>query len=206
MRSRQIQYIEQAHLPLRERMELLLLCLQEKPATILQCHTTSGVSPQPGRALELLTRIDLPFTFGNIRKSEGNPTLQGIYVGSTEYWHDRIRAADEFFIEHLNHLSLEEFEKAPARREYEREMGRCYGYPETASQAYLDEIPRTHPGVERHDPLYFFTHFIFSRDYVHEELKTSERWRDAVRNSSPILYQKIIRKCAQSSDAGLYDS
>ena|SRR3989344_1055694 len=210
MSSTQIQDIEHAYLPLTKKIELLLLLLHEKPATILECPTTSqhgieSVSPQPGRALELVTRIDLPFTFGDIRKYEKNTFLQDIYVGSTEYWHDQIRAADKFFVEHLNPLSLKEFENAPAKREYEQEVGRCYGFPETATRAYLGEIPHTSSKVEPHDPLYFFTHFIFSKDHVHEELKTSERWRDAVRNASPILYQKIIRKCAQASDAWIYD-
>ncbi len=77
----------------------------------------------------------------------------------------------------------------------EREMGRCFGFPETAIQAYLGERQPFMGTLPLHNhPIDMFTGFVFSRDHWKEEFRgTSVRWHDTVKKMSRALYRETVR-------------
>lgn len=80
----------------------------------------------------------------------------------------------------------------------ERGLGRCFGYPETAIQAYLGELPSFEGGKECYGLLRFFMMFRMSEEFLDDEISsTSKRWHDAVKRLSPRLYAEIEEFCEE---------
>lgn len=78
----------------------------------------------------------------------------------------------------------------------ERELGRCFGYPETAIQAYLGELPPFEGDKNSYGALRFFMMFEMSDEFLDDEISSaSRRWHDTVRRLSPRLYAEIGGFC-----------
>ena len=85
------------------------------------------------------------------------------------------------------------------KTEDNRLLGKLYGIPDTAIQAFLGERERYAGNWINKSPLSFFTGFIFSADYHQEELiNTSLRWHNIIKRLSPKLYSKIAEKTKTS--------
>ena len=74
----------------------------------------------------------------------------------------------------------------------EYSLGRLYGYPETAIQAYLGYRDRFMGNMFQH-PCGYFAQFVFSRDFFEEEYEIPLKWAHTVKRLSPKMYEEISR-------------
>lgn len=209
MNNQEIELIEQAPLSLIERTELLLIYAKQKPATHIEIEASpkSPYNPQTNtfkltlqeinRIKELLQHINLPFKIGKSKKfipyihiNETNGDIKQppfkekilFCIGKNENFRDKL----------FNAILNNDDEK----------QGHCYGFPETAIQAYLNRIERLDKEKEsfNNQILGEFALFIMSKVFFHQELETSQRWHDTVRKLSPNLYAEIEQNRQNTTD------
>jgi hypothetical protein len=193
MTFHKVKLIENSNLKLDEKIEILLIYANQKPATTIdldnfnefflneESYKTKDLKP----IQNLLCKINLfhiiepqEWAINEYMMPNGNiiqfPTnFQTLYISKNPEFTKRLLKASKIGDE--------------------KEIGRMYGFPETAIQAYLGErrpfIGKTH----YNNPLDFFTGFVFSQKYFKEELEsTSKRWHDTIKKLSPKMHQEII--------------
>ncbi len=155
---------------------LLLILAGEKSATVIN----TVIPPWKDAIARVLNLIGLPH-YQREREPETRPGQQVIYAAKDRSWLQRIMKAERI-------------------RDH-RELGRCFGYPETAIEAYLGErqrlensrgIPIRLLTAER--PVNLVSSFVCSVDFWQEEEKVLERWDVTLARLSPKLYQGIQTK------------
>lgn len=178
MNQEGIRLIEETPLlSLISKIDVLLVYAGEKPSTFCprQVHLNE---PETGRVSvdeayvqavhELFEELDIPYHLS----AAGEPPFMMAYVAHSEG-------------------NLETLLNAMERGD-ERGLGRCFGYPETAIQAYLGERPAFEGDKGRYGALRFFMMFRMSEEFLEEEISsTSKRWHDTVQRLSPRLYAEI---------------
>jgi hypothetical protein len=183
----QIRLIEQSGslLPsLSDQVNLLLVISKQKPATFIS-RTVCKQCPFRGsdRLEEFLVEIkkfldQLGVFYRVIRRKDAHDFVI-IYVASSREILSRILLAE--------------------KSNNERELGRCFGYPETAIEAYLGERKRKESFLKTHKhfsyyryPVRFFAQFMFSEEFYKEEMKsTSLKWLKITKKLSPYLYSEV---------------
>jgi len=139
------------------------------------------------RTMELLRKLELPheavtYTIEqveNFRYGDGNLStlpkriVPAVIVAKDVVWLNRAKQA---------FLSGDE-----------EETGRCYGYPETAVQAYMGRIPRYRDSNESISGT-----FIASEKHWEKELETVKLWHDTVKKLSQKIYDQTYGKSQKS--------
>ncbi len=135
----------------------------EKPAT-----TIDTIIPLwRDKVLSLLNLIALPYRQEE-REPETRPGQYAIYPAKDKNWLERIIKAERS----KDHI----------------ELGRCFGFPETAIQAYLGERQRLESVVAEGLPIRAVTSFVCSADFWRKEAEVLERWDDTLATLSPKLH------------------
>lgn len=193
--EKKIRVIEEFPASLSQKIDILLILGEEKHGTTL--HYGLGEYDQQSRGLNpvtncwelneenfekttvLLNELNLSYNVGDKRtffSCPDDPSVPSaeyipIYIGRNEKWKKRTTDAYEKW--------------------NEREIGICEGFPRTAIEAYLDERPRLMENLDDGTPLGYFNQFIKSEEFYLEELETSLRWHDIVKELSPRLYWEL---------------
>ncbi len=149
---------------LQNLCELVLVLAGEKPATIID----TVIPLWKEKVLRLLDSIALPYHQGE-REPETRPGQFVIYTAKDTKWLGRIMAA--------------------STNGDRGELGRCFGFPETAIQAYLGERQRLERVVAEGLTIRAVTSFVCSADFWWKEAEVLERWNDTLATLSPKLYQ-----------------
>ena len=186
---KKVKLVEKSPLALREKVELLLIYAQHKPATILKLkqkrnlqfasfYESDGEKFKERQITKLLGQLNLPYSIGPSESFCLDDSLEEkieqvpVYVGMNEEWKERIVSAECVYDE--------------------AELGRCYGFPETAIQDYLGIRPPFLGNFHDSRPLGYFTWFIQSAEFKDEEIELSAiRWHDIVKRLSPKLYRQL---------------
>ncbi len=211
MDKRGIQYIEQLPLPAGERAKLLLIYSGEKPMADFEVGSENPPREQQG------TFMGEPFYFRGlpyVGQLESYCAQIGLPSRRGKPWQWQLTGDVSVekvpFIVAKDGKTLDAMVAAEKSGDHEA-MGRLFGYPDTAVKAVLGKIPRFDTSNGQHNalrerPIFqdlkyrdsalsYFTEFIFSRDHVDEELRsTSARWNDTVKRLSPTIYAQLWRE------------
>lgn len=170
-------------LSLISKIDVLLVYAGEKPSTFCprQAHLhdpeSGGVSVDEAyvqAVREFFDWLDVPYRLS----VAGEPPFMMAYVAHSEDNLEKLLNAME--------------------NDNERGLGRCFGYPETAIQAYLGELPSFEGDKECYGLLRFFMMFRMSEEFLDDEISsTSKRWHDTVKRLSPRLYAEIEEFCEE---------
>jgi hypothetical protein len=88
----------------------------------------------------------------------------------------------------------DELSVASRGRDFET-MGRCFGYPQSAIDAFMKRIPRVQfkEMTEFFDsPLGHFMQFVPARDYFKDSLEVAKSWHDATFANSKNIYGGVV--------------
>lgn len=194
MTFKKVKVIEQMPLDLGDRVDLLLVYANKKPATELfispddytgfrsDSDFEERLIPRIEKALK---QINKPYTRGEERVFEaGYIEIDGIggyleekrfatfFIGKDENWMSRLQNA--------------------YRVDDDLEKGLCYGFPERGTQAFLGNVERFEGESFCFKPNSYFTQFIFAKDSYNEQFKeVSLPWHDAVKKLSKNMYFEI---------------
>lgn len=178
-----------------EKVDLTLVCAGVKPATIIDVYTfnhpdrTRYVYALPEEIIRKVVRdlqsIGIPYLLGTLELQDNGYTIRGdekfknppierfsIYVGKDQNWLKRIKEAAT-----------------------DEELGACYGFPETAIEAYGGKRKRLPYDAKLPDELKTetrFADFVMSEDNWREEVKTGKQWGKTIRELNPRLYDRIV--------------
>jgi len=194
MTYQKVKLIERTPLGLHGKVETFLIYANQKPATVLLIGDRKNYDLETNvyklseervrKAKNLLRKLQLPhaitepMVFEVMPKQEHCPLglyieRVSMYVGQTQELCDRLIQAVQ------------------DRDSYA--LGRLFGFPETAIQAYHGE--RSPFMGELNDRTVlgaFFTQFVFSQEYFDEEFQNcSVRWHDTVKRLSPKIYKQL---------------
>lgn len=183
---RKVKIIEDMPLQLNKLIELLLIYSKQKPATVYHHYMDDlfaifyrGFENYLKRITRSLEKINVCYHVGELQTIEFKSNSdyyspiesnKPIYIAKDESWLERIIAADN------------------EKDGYE--LGRCFGFPETAIQAFHGDRSPFMGHFHDGNPLGYFTQFVFSEEYFEEELETSKKWHDTVKNLSSKLYEE----------------
>jgi len=195
MRYRRVKLIENTSFSIDQKVDILLVYAGVKPATLIDLVQDEYWSEQRvdtaeqneeliESALKLFNKLKL--------KSRSLDFELFPYIVKTETENNGIyyKERTPLIISRSEEI-VNRFEKA-IRLDDQREIGRCFGYPETAIQAYLGERDAFIGDFYEHNCVEeFFTGFIFSKEYYLDEIKTSKRWHDLVKKLSKKIYKEI---------------
>ncbi len=140
------------------------------------------------RIVELLKKLELPHEtvthtleqIENFRYGDGT-----LGILPTRVMPVAIVAKDVDWLERMKHACTSGNEE---------EVGRGYGYPETAVQAYMGKIPR-YKGSNKE----LSGTFIASEEHWKKELETVQLWRDTVKRLSQKIYDQTYGKSQKSA-------
>ena len=198
MAYKKVKLIEKSPLPLDQRVEVLLVYANQKPATILYIENrnyfflnnyfaskiNTPFEKRLKKVQKLLDRLNISYETSELEKFGGHV----IYSDGT-----------------IRHLPLERVLIYMARTHDKKDklmtasfqgddygQGRLFGFPETAIQAFHGERNRFMGDLDHGNPQGYFTQFVFSQEFFDEEYKsTSIRWHDTVKRLSPRMYEQI---------------
>jgi hypothetical protein len=75
--------------------------------------------------------------------------------------------------------------------------GELLGYPETATDAFIDGTGISYKEAEIHDlEIIAFGGFAYSPNNTHLEMQTALAWASEVKKTSPTLYGQLLSRCA----------
>ncbi len=185
MTHRKVKLIERSDISLKERSEAILVYSNQKPATTIIVQNmdhydkSTNTYKLPEKKLEsilkTLRRTGIPFEKGDVEMFD--PVMAQSSNGTWQPMYYVERAI----------ISIAQTRDLAERLMYtedEEEIGKLYGYPKTAIDAYLGQTEE----LEK-----WFTQFIFSADYFKDELKsTSMRWENALKKVSPDTYKEVL--------------
>ncbi len=87
-----------------------------------------------------------------------------------------------------------------------RSLGKVFGYPKTAIDAFTDHSGVSLEDIGEHDlAILAFGQFKFSREHNQDEREVVRRWAEAVKKVSPTIYNKMLEQTAQSLRSRGYD-
>ncbi len=196
MTYKKVKLIEKMPLSLDQRVELLLIYANQKPATILYVESKDNLDPisnmylvsetQLNRVLRSLKKLNLSY------KSDKFEILSPgriVYSNGEIIQFPGVERVPVYVAQNLDLLTR--LENAYYNRD-ETELGRLFGFPETAIQAYLGERNPFMGDLDNNDVKGYFTQFIFSQDFFKEEYNsTSLRWYNTLKKLSPKMYEEI---------------
>jgi len=180
--------IENSCLNIVEKIDVLLVYSDQKPATLLlvsyQEDSIGGIHYLPQHHIEgiyeLLSKVGLPF-------KAGEKYLQETIIHESVEWMPFYVAKKE---ENLMRLVLAD------ETNDEQLLGKLFGYPDTAIQAYLGERPSFSGDLYDGSPLGFLNaSFTHSKEFLEEEIRVPKRWHDTLCRLSPRLYSEIENFC-----------
>jgi len=188
-----ITLIEDAPLRLEDRVEWLLVCLGEKPATDVKLYDLHNCSPEGEFILSQETEQRLKEQFSRLFAATPAYYAFGTKARSNCILKMNINGEDYFpWVEVLPGYVGRDAESLALLKNAKDDSGRgrAYGYPDTAIDAFLGNRPRSnHPS-----PFKILSGFVFSEDHYEEELETSRRWHDALKKASLRLYGELYQK------------
>lgn len=87
-------------------------------------------------------------------------------------------------------------------KEIDAELGRMYGYPETAAQAFINGDTISVKEVEdlMEKEVVPYTFFKLSREWWRQEYGVCEEWSDAVKDASPELHEQVMEEYFQAAN------
>ncbi len=191
---RKVRIIEQSPLHIDDKIELLLVYAGTRPATVI--HLQYHASHDRERRESVFYRDDHPEKISRIVKRIGLPHKldERECLEIVDPYNGEITAVD------IVSLYVARDQKTLGRmiNAYKRlddeEMGRCFGYPETAIQAYTGKRPVFEKDFHHpHHQGYFFQ-FLQSMDFFREELETGNMWYETVRRLSPKLLAEALEE------------
>ncbi|HVQ44104.1 MAG TPA: hypothetical protein VMT30_04025 [Candidatus Saccharimonadia bacterium] len=206
-----IERIEQARLFPKEKVDLLLVALGEKPATL---HRLSSPAWAPGETQQGVPEDEFQ-AYMTAAEATGlavevgpdhvvNPAAEYIrgtdgevvYRQNPSYWDARVAGGEQetwrtIFV--ARDQPTLEFIKAADAANDARALGQAYGFPETATDAYLAGHIEHASAVGESDPAVLaFAAYGLSPEHGAEELAVARRWADAVRQASPRIADELI--------------
>jgi hypothetical protein len=204
MKKKDIQKIEELPLSLNARVEILLVCAGEKPATQIDAYTEIKVLVSNEELLkEYNTTIEETESYEISRKKYENLLETLKEIGMHIHIHDQVNHTTTVYRKpftsytftpisvSLSEKTLLKFVTALKEKDTWEE-GRLYGFPETAIQAFHGELERYEGDTFDHRPQEYFEQFIFSKEHYQEEyMNTSLRWYNTVKKHSPRLIEEI---------------
>jgi len=175
-----------------ERVDLILTWRKFKSANALFLRVENGARPDLRKIRKIIEDAGILFNEGSLVESSGNPAFWVCFVANNQ--------AD---IELISRLWFEG--RSPDNLKAHSELGRMYGYPPTAIQAFnqweaagakyeekgkflLTDYEREHYVSEE---LSRFAHFQLSKENWHQELDTVRKWAEEIRLVDAELYKKI---------------
>jgi hypothetical protein len=192
--------IESAPLDPVEKMELILVKTNRKPVTDIEFVGPVWREEEEAipfdmdqvkkveeslRAMGFITEIRTPYKDEGyaVREYEGAPEIPmnreraGIYIGNSK------EALENF---HQAVMSIDD-----------RALGRFFGIPETAIDAFVgDENERLYrqdlPDEIKQSDIYPFIHFVLSKDHWQEELEVIKGDAESVRRNSPKIFTEYV--------------
>jgi hypothetical protein len=188
-----IESIENAPLDIQEKVDILLILKDLKPASDISLYSEEW--PEGEKEKEINPE--------SIEKTEEllkkNNLLYEPFEEKVADWYkdekgQKVRKEKTFIIakneENLN-LIKKAFETGD-----EKLFGKAYGFPQTSIEAYLgkgeaidsNKLPEE---IKQQDAL-AFSKFKLSKDNWQEELKTAQKWADAVKETSPKAYNEFM--------------
>ena len=191
-----IEEIEKSNFPPNIKMNLLLTVAGEKPAFYepgfidykevnnkeLE-EKRENIEERMDRALSLLEKLELPTITGKDKIID-----EGEEIGE-EYW--IIGGKDKKSLERLKEIHEQE---APDLEE----LGKAFGFPETAARAFskgqdfLAPVEEVDQRLENEEEgLSNFLNFRLSKDHFDEELEFVKRRKKLIKKISPDLYKEI---------------
>ncbi len=194
-----VEMIESAPLDIFQKMEMILVKSGLKPATTIELWSSPWEKGSDDKnlvdvnelskiknmleKLELDTKISDPEIDEYFQIVEAQPENEiamcrekiTVFYGSNKAFVDRLAQAKK----DLN----------------DKEMGISFGYPETAIEAYVgekegmtrQELPDK---IKKTDFFPFIQFGVLSKDNWREEIKTAEKWANAVKANSPKIFNE----------------
>ncbi len=197
MTFKKVKLIEQSNLDLDQRIELILIYSNQKPATILYLREQNrkykniphynSLKKQQKETQTILDKIKLlyktdeliSFNAGYHVRPDGSIINIGeslkilpIYVAKNPELILRLKKA-----QYLNDSY---------------ELGRLYGFPDTAIEAFHGVREPFMGCMRDNTPKGYFTQFVFSEEYFKEEYRsTTLRWHDCIKRLSSKTYKEL---------------
>lgn len=184
---KRVRLIENMNLDLDDRIEVLLLYGEVKSATILFAEDRSNYDPERklftldysiAEAISrYMKKINLASDIGAKKQvpheDEEDIMVEVIpvYVGKNRDIVSRVRRAYELYDE--------------------EELGICFGYPQTAVDAFMGRRNQFPGDIEDNTLLGYFAQFLLSRDFFQDELETSRKWLSIVEKLSPRMLREL---------------
>ena len=172
---------------INDKIDLVLTLAGEKPATkflVADTHMNAYNERRMKEVKYLFEQLGLPYEIQDI--PDDSQVFASVYVGKDQEHYDNI----------IN---------ATTKQEY----GICYGFPDTAIEAYIDRSKRFNGSekerVEQMDldipyeklkPFLIFTKS--DKHFEDEVISTSLRWHDTIKRLTPNLYLQIGTKTSNA--------
>ncbi len=194
IRPELIERVEGSDFTYDDKANLLLVAAGLKPASDIRLISVQ--EPEEGLSVEL-TEEEISSNLAVVKDSgvffkAGEPKLTGGLWGGK-------RPTTEKEIEILiggTQQDLDNLVYAYETSDSEL-LGRAYGFPATATEAYLGKRPRLDvdalPKKIKHGEAMAFGGFIFSADNWEEEIKQAQVWADFIKKVSPSIYKEALR-------------
>jgi hypothetical protein len=172
-------------LQLRQKLEIFLVCAEEKPSTILEIRgdtlkdvKTYQVSQRQERTIKnLLQNLGLAYELME----------KHVCLGEEPPHEEVLEIAISKFQRNIEKLL------AAIEGGYEGAEGRCYGFDYTSILAWLEKIPPCCRKISPSNPKCLLAERVFSRDYFDEEWETVGRWYRLIGKISPITQREMVR-------------
>ena len=198
MTYQKVKLIERAPLSLNQRVEILLVYAHQKPATILYVENQDNYNPhkniyehskrQLKDVLSLLDKINVSYGVGEMEQFEtGRMDIDANgYEIQLSYCVERVPISVAQSDDKRDALL------AALNNEDDYELGRLFGFPETAILAFHGILSPFMGDLYDGTPHGYFTQFVFSQNFFDEEYRsTSVRWHDTVKRLSPRMCDEI---------------
>ncbi|GEM_PF-6947074 len=194
--SSNIRLIEEAPLVLTDKVNLLLVYAKQKPATevTLLFYNVPVIQTYYRKNRILYNKQELENLYRVLRLLELPNDVRGLTTDYTGEFYTLAIATTEDFLTRIV-KAYENFDHY--------ELGKCFGFPETAIEAFIGKRPMFNGFIEKGTALEYFTSFAFSADNYKEELEsTSLRWQKTIEVLSPILYE--LTQSERQTDGSCY--
>jgi hypothetical protein len=197
LEQQDIEIIENLPISLLDRIEILLVKAQAKPASDIEFYSKDWGQFERSKKLD---KKKIRAVIDGLNKL-GLPCYPKKYKNQNEIMkRDKGRETGPYERERMDIVYGKDQKSLDALMIAEdgKNMGEAYGFPRTAIEAYLGErevikredLPRW---IRRLEFFPFVTFSVLSVNNWMEELKIAERWALTVKRNSPKLYNEYVK-------------
>ncbi|MEA3453139.1 MAG: hypothetical protein U9Q96_02265 [Patescibacteria group bacterium] len=205
----QIEILEDMSIAPYEKMELILVKAGLKSATSIELASDTWREQEESKKVDRKRQQDIERALGEegYAYKSSDPEIEKITVVEDDIPEEKIKPEDEIF-EEREKIVIEIARNQEELREYlktieggsDKELGKMYGFPESAIEAYLrsEDDPgivmsrKNLPEDIRKQEWSLFATFMMSKDKWEEELEVVKQWSETVNRISPEIYKEYI--------------